>query len=59
MCVLSNIDDNIEDSELDMIIDVAEAMNIEDEKVLLINRWVLDSAIVLKTGQIIMERSDA
>ena len=56
MCVLANVDNDVGDEELDMIVDVAEAMNIEDEKVLLINRWVLDSAIVLKTGQIIMER---
>ena len=58
MCVLSNIDDEVEDQELDMIIDVAAAMRIEDEKVLLINRWVLDSAIVLKTGQLILERNN-
>ena len=58
MCVLANVDNEVGDNELDMIVDVAEAAGIEDEKVLLINRWVLDSAIVLKTGQIIMERNN-
>ena len=58
LCVLSNVDDSVDDRELDVIIDVAESMGIEEEKILLINRWVLDSAIVAKTGQIIMERSN-
>ena len=58
MCVLANVDDEVGDTELDMIVEVAGAAGIEDEKVLLINRWVLDSAIVLKTGQIIMERNN-
>ena len=58
LCVLANVDDAVDDGELDVIIDVAESMGIEEEKILLINRWVLDSAIVAKTGQIIMERSN-
>ncbi len=58
LCVLANVDDEVDDTELDIIIDVAEAMGIEEEKILLINRWVLDSAIVAKTGQIIMERDN-
>ena len=58
LCVLANVDDEIDDKELDIIIDVAAALNIEEEKILLINRWVLDSAIVAKTGQIIMERNN-
>ena len=58
LCVLSNVDDEVQDAELDIIIDVADAMRIEEEKILLINRWVLDSAIVAKTGQIIMERNN-
>ena len=57
LCVLANIDEDLYDDELDIIIDVARAMNVEDDKVLLINRWVLDSAIVARTGEIIMERS--
>lgn len=58
LCVLANVDNEVQDGELDIIIEVAEAMGIEEEKILLINRWVLDSAIVVKTGQIIMERSN-
>src|SRR5574344_128186 len=42
LCVLANVDNDLDDSELDIIIDLAREMNIEDEKVVLINRWVLD-----------------
>ncbi len=56
LCVLANIDSDLHDNELDIIIDVAKAMKIENKKVLLINRWVLDCAIVSKTGDLIMER---
>ena len=59
LCVLANIDDDLHDNELDVIIDAARAMNIEDEKVILINRWVLDSLILSKTGKVIMEEEDA
>lgn len=58
LCVLANIDEGLEDTELDIIIDVARAMGVEDEKVILINRWVLDSLILNKTGQIIMEKDN-
>lgn len=57
LCVLANIDSDLHDNELDIIIDVAKAMKIENKKVLLINRWVLDCAIVSKTGELIMERN--
>lgn len=56
LCVLANTDDDLHDKEVDIIADVAEAMRIEENKVLTINRWVLDCAIVQKTGDIIMER---
>lgn len=59
LCVLANIDDDLHDNELDVIIDAARAMNIEDDKVVLINRWVLDSLILSKTGKIIMEEENA
>ena len=59
LCVLANIDDDLHDNELDVIIDAARAMNIEDEKVILINRWVLDSLILSKTGKVIMEEENA
>lgn len=59
LCVLANIDDDLHDNELDVIIDAARAMNVEDDKVVLINRWVLDSLILSKTGKIIMEEENA
>lgn len=58
LCVLANIDEDLENNELNIIVDIARAMGIEDEKVILIHRWVLDSAIVAKTGQLIMERGN-
>ncbi len=58
LCVLANIDDDLHDKELDIIIDAARVMGVEDEKVILINRWVLDSLILNKTGRIIMEKDN-
>lgn len=58
LCALANVDDDLDDTELDIIIDSAHAMNIEDEKIILINRWVLDSQIVAQTGRIIMEENN-
>lgn len=58
LCALANVDDDLDDKELDIIIDSAHAMNIEDEKIILINRWVLDSQIVAQTGRIIMEENN-
>jgi len=58
LCVLANIDEDLNDKELDVVIDTARAMGVEDEKVVLINRWVLDSFILSKTGQIILEQNN-
>lgn len=58
LCVLANIDEDLHDKELDVIIDTARAMGVEDEKVVLINRWVLDSFILSRTGQIILEQNN-
>ena len=58
MCVLANIDSDLADAELDIVIDSARAMGIEDEKIVLINRWVLDSLILTKTGEIILEQNN-
>ena len=58
MCVLANIDNNLADAELDIVIDSARTMGVEDEKIVLINRWVLDSLILSKTGEIIMEQNN-
>ena len=58
LCVLANIDEDLHDHELDIIINTARAMNIEDERIILINRWVLDSLILSRTGNIIMEQDN-
>jgi uncharacterized tellurite resistance protein B-like protein len=58
LCVLANVDENLDDSELDIVIDAARVMGIEDEKVVLINRFVLDSLILNKTGKIILEEDN-
>lgn len=57
LCVLANIDQNLHDNELDVVIDVARSMGIEDDKIILINRYVLDSLILTRTGQIILEEN--
>ena len=38
MCVLANIDNDLADKELDIVIDSARAMGVEDDKIILINR---------------------
>lgn len=58
MCVLANIDESLNDKELDIIIDSARAMNVDDDKIILINRWVLDSLILTKTGRVILEKNN-
>lgn len=58
LCVLANIDEDLHDKELDIIIDAAHAMGVEDDKIVLINRWVLDSFILSKTGEIILEQNN-
>ena len=57
LCVLANIDQDLHDNDLDVVIDVARSMGIEDDKIILINRFVLDSLILTKTGQIILEQN--
>ena len=56
LCFLANIDDSLQDDEINMIIAIARAMNIEDEKLILINRFVLDTVILEKTGRTILEK---
>ena len=58
MCVLANIDNNLDDGELDFLLDIANSLGIEEDKIILINRWVLDSFIMEKAGKIIMEKDD-
>ena len=58
LCVLANIDHNMDETELDIIADIAEAMNIEEQKIIAINRFVLDSLILNKVGQNILEKTN-
>ncbi|MBP5352272.1 MAG: hypothetical protein J6Y91_00710 [Alphaproteobacteria bacterium] len=58
LCLFSNIDEDLADNELDVVIDAARAMGIEDNKIILINRLVLDSLILAKTGRVIMEEDN-
>ena len=59
LCFLANVDNELHDRELEIIINTARAMHIEDEKLILINRFVLDSLILYKTGCVIMEKENA
>jgi len=58
LCFLANIDDNLHDAELNVILQVARLTGVEDEKLILINRFVLDTLILNKTGRIIMEKEN-
>ena len=55
LCYLANSDRGLDDEEIDFIIDMAERLNIENEKIKQINKWVLDKIVLLKTGDIILE----
>ena len=55
LCFLANSDTGLDDDEIDFIIDIAEKMHIESDKIKQINRWVLDKIVLLKTGDIILE----
>ena len=58
LSVLANIDESLDDTELDILIDVAQAMHIEDEKVVQINRWVLNNFVLAKAGRVLLEEDD-
>ena len=58
LCFLSNVDKNMSDDELDIIVDVAETLNIEEEKVVQINRWVLNNLVLARAGHFILEEYD-
>ena len=58
LCVLANVDEDLHDAELDIVIDVAQALDIEEEKVVQINRWVLNNFVLAKVGRIILETDD-
>lgn len=55
LCYLANSDSGLDDEEIDFIIDIAERLNVENEKIKQINKWVLDKLVLLKTGDIILE----
>ncbi len=55
LCYLANSDSGLDDNEIDFIIDVAEKMNVESDKIKQINKWVLDKILLQKTGEIILE----
>lgn len=55
LCYLANSDSGLDDTEIDFIIDVAEKLNVESEKIKQINKWVLDKILLQKTGEIILE----
>ena len=55
LCYLANSDKELDDEEIDFIIDVAESMNIEGEKIKQINKWVLEKIVLQKTGNMILE----
>lgn len=55
LCYLANSDRGLDDEEIDFIIDMAERLNVENEKIKQINKWVLDKIVLLKTGDIILE----
>ncbi|HCU58375.1 MAG TPA: hypothetical protein DIC64_00145 [Alphaproteobacteria bacterium] len=58
LCFLANVDDSLHENELGTIINISRAMHVEDEKLILINRFVLDSLILYKAGRVILEKEN-
>lgn len=58
LCFLANIDDDLHENELNTLIKISRSMNIEDQKLILINRLVLDTIILERTSNIIMEQNN-
>lgn len=56
LCYLANTDSGLDDNEIDFIIDVAERLNIENDKIKQVNKWVLDKILLQKTGDVILEK---
>ena len=59
LCYLANSDTGLDDNEIDFIIDVAERVNVDSEKLKQINKWVLDKIVLQKTGEIILETENS
>ena len=58
LCVLANVDEDLHDAELDIVVEVAHVLDIEEEKVVQINRWVLNNFVLAKVGRVILETDD-
>lgn len=56
MCMVSNIDNNLDDHEIDYILDIAEAMNIEPERVKDINNVVNEYLAVSQKACVLLEQ---
>ncbi len=56
MCMVSNIDNSLEDSEIDYILDIAEAMGIEPDRVKDINNVVNEYLAVSQKACILLEQ---
>jgi uncharacterized tellurite resistance protein B-like protein len=56
LCYLANSDSGLDDNEIDFIIDIAERLNVENDKIKQINKWVLDKILLQKTGDVILEK---
>ena len=59
MCLLANSDSDLTDAEVILIGSVAEAMDVELEKVQQISQWVIDRIIWLEEGKIIFEKFES
>ena len=56
MCMVSNIDNNLDDHEIDYILDIAEAMNIEPDRVKDINNVVNEYLAVSQKACVLLEQ---
>lgn len=56
MCMVSNIDNSLEDSEIDYILDIAEAMGIEPDRVKDINNVVNEYLAVSQKACVLLEQ---
>lgn len=58
MCMVANIDSRLDDSEIDYILDIAEAMGIEPERVRDINTVVNEYMAVSQKACILLEQEN-
>lgn len=56
MCMVSNIDNTLDDHEIDYILDIAEAMNIEPDRVKDINNVVNEYLAVSQKACVLLEQ---